>query len=848
MTNPISTKPAPASDPGTAAARAGRLGTFLRSYLIDAPVSVALAAIILAASIVTGTMWKPFDGGGSTAIWAASTESFGHGRWWTVLTALFIPEDLWQLIVSVLAALVLMYIAERRLGHLKAALAFLVTGVLGVGIGVGILAFGQAMGEELAATSAFDSTMDPTIGVVGALIAASATMNVLWRRRIRLLTFAVVLVFVLYNGDQDNFLRLIAGLLGLPLGLLLRGERELRPWRRSSHRETRTLVALITGITAFGPLVAMLPPGGFGPLSYVTESFSNLTKPNADVFERCRTALTASCNQELSVMAASGIGPFVLSLVPLILLVVAALGLRRGRRFAWLLAIVSNAALAVIAFAELGLADAFDPRLVADAGWEDTLLMLLAFVEPIAMIVLLVLTRRNFELRAPRKAVVRFTITVVASFVVLAAFYLLVAFSELDDYVPQAGGGLVVVDALRRFLPPGLWSLLGTVTVPDSGFAALIYDWIGVIFWILVIVAVFRLYSARVEERTKEGERLFRELLKLGGGTMGFMGTWPGNLYWFTPAKDGAVAYRVINGIAIALSDPVCAPERAETTIVGFVDFCERHSWTPVFYSFHGAFLPVFEGFGWQHMSVGEETLMHPQTFDMVGKPWQKVRQAYNKGVKAGITTLWTTWQELPPALAAEISAISEQWVAEKELPEMGFTLGGMDELKDPEVKLFLALGADGGMQAITSWLPSYADGKVTGWVIDFMRRGDGSMPGIMEFVIASAALRMQTEDVQVLSLSGAPLASKPLKAGEPPAERTAMTGVLEFLAKTLEPAYGFASLFKFKSKFNPTYDTIYMAYPDPVALPAIGAAIGHAYLPDATAKEYLAFARTLTK
>jgi phosphatidylglycerol lysyltransferase len=36
------------------------------------------------------------------------------------------------------------------------------------------------------------------------------------------------------------------------------------------------------------------------------------------------------------------------------------------------------------------------------------------------------------------------------------------------------------------------------------------------------------------------------------------------------------------------------------------------------------------------------------------------------------------------------------------------------------------------------------------------------------------------------------------------------------------------------------------MAYPDAVALPAIGSAIGKAYLPDASAQEYVALARTL--
>jgi len=38
------------------------------------------------------------------------------------------------------------------------------------------------------------------------------------------------------------------------------------------------------------------------------------------------------------------------------------------------------------------------------------------------------------------------------------------------------------------------------------------------------------------------------------------------------------------------------------------------------------------------------------------------------------------------------------------------------------------------------------------------------------------------------------------------------------------------------------------MTYADPLALPAIGSAIGKAYLPDANAREYVALARTLLR
>jgi lysylphosphatidylglycerol synthetase-like protein (DUF2156 family) len=56
---------------------------------------------------------------------------------------------------------------------------------------------------------------------------------------------------------------------------------------------------------------------------------------------------------------------------------------------------------------------------------------------------------------------------------------------------------------------------------------------------------------------------------------------------------------------------------------------------------------------------------------------------------------------------------------------------------------------------------------------------------------------------------------------------------------------YGFRSLLAFKAKFQPRYEPLFLAYPDPVALPAIGVAIGRAYLPDLTARQS---ARLLTR
>jgi len=221
----------------------------------------------------------------------------------------------------------------------------------------------------------------------------------------------------------------------------------------------------------------------------------------------------------------------------------------------------------------------------------------------------------------------------------------------------------------------------------------------------------------------------------------------------------------------------------------------------------------------------------------MSGKRKQDVRTSVNKASREGITATWSSWQDLPAATTRQIEAISEEWVAERELPEMGFTLGGVDEMRDPAVRTLVAQDGAGTVLAVTSWLPSHREGRVVGWTLDVMRRTSAAPNGVMEFLVASAAERMRDDDVERLSLSAAPLAQA--SEGAPVADGT--RDLLDLVGGVLEPVYGFRSLLRFKLKFGPDLHPLVLAYPDPVALPAIGIAVVRAYLPDLSLRQAVA-------
>lgn len=175
--------------------------------------------------------------------------------------------------------------------------------------------------------------------------------------------------------------------------------------------------------------------------------------------------------------------------------------------------------------------------------------------------------------------------------------------------------------------------------------------------------------------------------------------------------------------------------------------------------------------------------------------------------------------------------------MSDKALPEMGFTLGSVDELSVEGTMLLLALGDDGRLHGVTSWLPVYEGGEQVGYTLDFMRRDpDGFRPTI-EFLLAEAAQIASDEGVKWVSLSGAPLA----RTGEP---ESVLEVILDKAGASIEPLYGFRSLAASKYKFHPTHSGWYLAYDDELALGSIALAVVNCYLPTMRASDYAGVVR----
>jgi hypothetical protein len=329
---------------------------------------------------------------------------------------------------------------------------------------------------------------------------------------------------------------------------------------------------------------------------------------------------------------------------------------------------------------------------------------------------------------------------------------------------------------------------------------------------------------------------------------LAWMTTWPENR-WFTPASvAGYVAYRVHAGVAVGLCDPVASAEEDRSMLLGaFANAVHAQGLVPCLFTVTAEASRHARAQGWHSLQVAEEAWIDLPTLDFVGKAWQDVRTALNQAAKLGIRFRIGPLKDMPRGMQMQVKAISSEWVEDKGLPEMGFTLGGVDEALDPHVRVGLAIDGDATVHGVTSWMPFHASGggNPAGWTLDVMRRLPGGFRYSMEFLIASACLAFKEEGCALVSLSGAPLARTRPSAGDESLDRGTLDVFLDRLGESLEPYYGFRSLHAFKSKFQPRHEPLYLVFPDEAALPRIGLALSRAYLPDAGMRDLVVLARS---
>jgi phosphatidylglycerol lysyltransferase len=289
---------------------------------------------------------------------------------------------------------------------------------------------------------------------------------------------------------------------------------------------------------------------------------------------------------------------------------------------------------------------------------------------------------------------------------------------------------------------------------------------------------------------------------------------------WFSPAeRDGFVAYGRDGRVAVAVGEPVASEADCWPTFAAFVDWCRQHDWVPVVYQASEESLARLERLGFQASPIGREAIVDLASFTLSGSRRANLRHTIARARRGGISIAWYPdgLGEDAEQLLPRLAQVDAAWRVGAGPADMGFTISRFSPEELRRIPVAVALDADGAPTAFVSFRSTGAD---RGYVLDLIRRVPGGVPGAVEFCLATAAERFRDAGASTLSLGLAPLSGLD-PAGERLEER-ALAGV----ARLVRPFYDVDGLAFFKDKFAPSWQMRYVAVPSRVHLLGLALAL----------------------
>jgi len=759
-----------------AATPSGERGARLR-VLRRFPFTLGMIFAILVTSAITNTLGRPITPD-DLARWGVGLPDLRAFAFHRLLTATFHVLRPYMAVTITITLLLFVGACEYRLRSWRTAIVFWATHVSGYIGAFSLVALAQHFGAEWPQRFASVRDVGASNGVLGTAGAAVTLLpgrarRIAWALFLAYLVTALVVSFNIWDIEH-----LVAFFVGTALGgwfHVTAGRRwpGVLPELRIEHRqrpETLSWAVAVLGIT---------------------DLLSAFLLPHHEGWERLDSWLPmVGVHWPRSLMFVVGLG-----------LLVVARGVRRAQRGAWWITTVFLA-LSVVMHSQVSISHV-----------EVTVASVL--------LVFFVMWRGSFA--APsRPETARVGWTILASMLVLVPLYGLAGLFVLRSqftpaFAPLDGLEEVVsrlfflsADNYTGHTKPAMWFL---TSIP-------LFGWLGVLY------GVFEVMRTQVAPaRTPTDEEVARGILaRNGASSTSYMTLWPGNSLFFSSAHDGYVAYRVGAATAVVLGDPVCSRHRAADIVREFAAFADANGWDHVFYAATEPLLSSYVRLGYQPIKVGEEAVIPLPALEFRGKEWQSMRTAINKAQRDGVRFEMYEGGSVPDEYVAQFEEISREWSGSHNLPEMEFTLGSVRDVFDPEVNVAVAIDGDGRVHAFADWLPIYAR---AGWVIDLMRRRSDCMSGAMDFVIGRSLMYFKDRGYSVASLAAAPLAD----IGRDD-DASLVQRFLGEIYERFDTYYNFKSLFEYKEKFQPAWESVYLMHRGIPNVLRVAQALVHAHLP----------------
>jgi phosphatidylglycerol lysyltransferase len=274
----------------------------------------------------------------------------------------------------------------------------------------------------------------------------------------------------------------------------------------------------------------------------------------------------------------------------------------------------------------------------------------------------------------------------------------------------------------------------------------------------------------------------------------------------FADEERGFCLYRTIGAYLVVFSDPVVRPGADRAAFVdALFAFAAGVDRRPLFYQLSADWMPLLHDRGYHFFKLGEEALVPLERVTLQGHAGKLTRQFLRRAERDGLTFEVLAPYEIDAHLD-ELEAISDHWLAAKQVTERQFSIGyfSRDYIRRFPCAVVRHKCREGAILAFANLLEGPRRQELS---VDLMRyRTDG--PSVMDFLLTSVMLYGKEKGFRTFNLGMAPLASVGDQPGAHRRERVA-----SLIFRRGEQWYNFQGVRSYKEKFDPEWVPRYLAY-----------------------------------
>jgi len=350
----------------------------------------------------------------------------------------------------------------------------------------------------------------------------------------------------------------------------------------------------------------------------------------------------------------------------------------------------------------------------------------------------------------------------------------------------------------------------------------------------LMVAAIVLFQSQRADNAlTGEDESAIRGLLEVFGknDSLGYFATRRDKAVVFAPNGRAAITYRVEVGVCLASGDPVGDPRAWGQAIAAWLQLCQTYGWAPGVMGASSTGAQAFREAGLNALQLGDEAILHPDSFRLSGPDMRAVRQAVTRARRAGVTVRMRRHRDLSAQEMAAVTKRADTWRDTEDERGFSMALGRLGDPADGDCLLVEAVqGSDGvgdgdgaGDEAEVVAMLSLVPWGSNGVSLDLMRRAPQSPNGTIELMVSELCLQAEDIGIARISLNFAMFRSafeQGAQLGAGPVARL-WRGLLVFFSRWWQ----LETLYRSNMKYQPEWVPRFACYEEARLVPRVGVA-----------------------